>query len=247
MKLSAVCCTFGRDQLVAQSVRMFEIQTYKNADLLVYDTSGRLPNICGDRWRIVSNFVPDVSFAETRTRAVRMTDGDAIVMWDDDDQYFPWHLSAHAVALSQGMWSAASLAWDEEQDGRLILSQSYKTIWPNDVCYGGAWAYYRKVFEDMGGYPIKPNPTTDNDIQFRDAIMRRFGNPIDTICPDFPDASYLYCRFRSSGDHASVVPPPVMAERRKVQLPPVNTFAPTWPKNYMCGLPINPTAQKRKW
>lgn len=117
LKLLCLCPTYGRrPELLKQSLSCFLTQDYQHKKLLLFDDLGTLMGT-----RVPYN---DVLILSTKKRADsiahkyrRMLSAcsdiayDAVVVWDDDDGYFPWHLSAHAAVLANHGWSKPSKIW----------------------------------------------------------------------------------------------------------------------------------------
>jgi hypothetical protein len=115
MRISCLMPTYGRPTLVQNAIACFLAQDYP-ADkrrLLILDDAGQIAPQHGAGW-----FVWSVSLRkETLTAKYSQLDlldagwADAFVIWDDDDIYLPWHLSAHAAALREAQWSHPTKVW----------------------------------------------------------------------------------------------------------------------------------------
>ena len=116
MRILCVCPTYGRPALLANAIACFEAQNYQDRVLLVMDDLGQIDEQVGDRWKILSTptrypSLPAKYNAMLKIAAV-CDRFDAVAVWDDDDIYLPWHLSAVAAALADGAPSAKpSLVW----------------------------------------------------------------------------------------------------------------------------------------
>lgn len=115
MKISCLMPTYGRPTLVANAIACFLAQDYP-ADkrrLLILDDAGQIAPQSGDGWSVWST----TRRAETLTAKYRLLDlldaswADVFAIWDDDDIYLPWHLSAHAAALQAAQWSHPAQVW----------------------------------------------------------------------------------------------------------------------------------------
>ena len=154
MKIAAVCCTFLRPKQLGWLIKCFVEQDYpaERRELLVLDDAGQYENQQGDRWRLVSINRRFRSLGEKRNAAVGLTspDVEALAVWDDDDLYLPWALSASVRALSTAAWSRPSLVLHEQSDGKL---RQHRT----GGLFHGGWAYTREAFQEAGGYPAINN------------------------------------------------------------------------------------------
>jgi hypothetical protein len=120
MNVLCLCPTYGRPQLVANALACFLAQDYKGGrtKLLVLDDLGQyIPTYLGGlfSWEVLSVNKRYESLP-AKYNAMLVHEGiiaqagklptwpgacywDAIAVWDDDDIYLPWHLSAAVKAL----------------------------------------------------------------------------------------------------------------------------------------------------
>jgi hypothetical protein len=120
MRISCVCCTYGRFTFLKRSIACWLNQDYGDAELIVFNTASeplfldkslddrgiRLINQCRD----TKNGLPYASLGMVRNDALAYATGDVYVCWDDDDLYLPWHLSQGAANLrlcGRGAWMPA--------------------------------------------------------------------------------------------------------------------------------------------
>ena len=152
MKIAAVCCTFLRPKHLGWVVKCFLEQDYPDRELVILDDAGQYDDTAGDRWRLTSIDRRFGSLGEKRNAAAALcsADADALAVWDDDDIYLPWALSATAAALEKAPWSRPSVVLHEQADGKL---RQHRT----GGLFHGGWAYRRAVFERAGGYPAMNN------------------------------------------------------------------------------------------
>lgn len=150
MKIAAVCCTYLRPKQLGHLIRCFELQDYPAAkrELVILDDAGQYHNQQGHRWRLISTDRRLPTLGEKRNAATALVSDDveAVAVWDDDDLYLPWALRASVAALKLAPWSRPSLVLHPQQDGSLGQHQT-------GGLFHGGWAYARKVFQQVGGYP----------------------------------------------------------------------------------------------
>jgi glycosyltransferase involved in cell wall biosynthesis len=152
MKLAAVCVTYKRPTQLARLIACFLAQDYPDRELVILDDAGQYDNQQGDRWRLVS--VPErfASLGEKRNAAVEMVseDTDAIAVWDDDDTYLPWALSACAAALERAPWVRPS----QILLAKLGFLHRHQTYAPpgNRKLFHAAWAIDLPTLLNVGGY-----------------------------------------------------------------------------------------------
>lgn len=110
MRILCLCPTYNHARLLCNAIACFAAQTHPDRFLLILDDAGQIAEQSGDRWRIVT--VPTrypslpakynalLEIAQCGPPGPGGSAGwDAVAVWDDDDVYFPWHLSAAAAAF----------------------------------------------------------------------------------------------------------------------------------------------------
>lgn len=154
MKLAAVCCTYLRAHLLPQLVDCFLTQDYPadRRELVILDDAGEYQNQQGDGWRLIS--VPDryATLGEKRNAAMALAspDVDGFCVWDDDDLYLPWALSASATALQQAPLSRPSQVLYLTDETFAPGTRFYRR--ETGGLYHGGWAFRREAIERIGGY-----------------------------------------------------------------------------------------------
>jgi hypothetical protein len=118
MHLVCLCPTFGRPSMPANAAACFlgqKLRVGDTAEMIIFDDAGQIAPqtlydcihvITSDFWRPLPQKYPTM-VAEAAQRLDRPAD--AWVIWDDDDVYLPWHLSATAEALATAPWSHPSV------------------------------------------------------------------------------------------------------------------------------------------
>lgn len=248
MLLSCLCVTRGRPELVAEAVRQFELQSYRDKELLILDDAGQYDGYHGQaNVRVMSDRIELDSLARLRNLGFEMAAGEAVVIWDDDDWYFPWHLEAIAEALSSPLakWARPSVVWDEWEPGQFIKCRVHNASGdPRSYCYHGAWAFTKRAWEQAGKYPL--GHPGDRDSDFAGEVLRVCGPSADTISERFPEPSYCYRRHRCAV-RGSEMSAQQMLDRRKESLPFSGTITGTWPEEWMRGLPQGAAVEPRRW
>ena len=154
MKIAAVCVTYLRPRQLGWMIHCFLRQDYPadQRELVVLDDAGQYENQSGPSWRLVSTPSRFRTLGEKRNAAAALVgdDVEALAVWDDDDLYLPWALSAAAAALRQAPWSRPSLVLHPQDDGQL---RQHAT----GGLFHGGWAYRRDLFQRAGGYPAMDN------------------------------------------------------------------------------------------
>jgi glycosyltransferase involved in cell wall biosynthesis len=235
MKIAAVCVTYLRPRQLGWLIHCFLAQDYPagRRELIVLDDAGQYENQSGPGWRLVSTPQRFGSLGEKRNAAAALAgdDVEALAVWDDDDLYLPWALSASAAALREADWSRPSLVLHPQADGSL---RQHRT----GGLFHGGWAYRREVFQRVGGYPAINNGEDQS-------LARRFGAAGAAVadpCAAGGRPFYVYC-WSGAGWHLSgmggdgyrrlggvrgvparleIVPPPALELRRPRILPGVH-------------------------
>jgi hypothetical protein len=132
MKISCLVPTYGRPTLVQNAIACFLAQDYP-ADrrrLLILDDAGQITPQSGEGWCVWSTPHRMETLAAKYVKLDSLDAGwaEALVIWDDDDIYLPWHLSGHAAALRDSRWSYPEKIWTLK-DGRLELCLTDGRFW----------------------------------------------------------------------------------------------------------------------
>lgn len=119
-----VMCTYGRFDIVEQSIGMFLKQDYENKKLVVFNTAD-VPLVKGDYLNLMDNVEivnqplmengePYRSLGDVRNESVKHAEGDVYICWDDDDLFLPWHITQGVKGLLKGgkeAWKPAESYW----------------------------------------------------------------------------------------------------------------------------------------
>ena len=153
MKIAVVVCTYNRPALLGHLVRSFELQDYPDREMVILDDAGQYRSQSGPRWQLVSIARRFRSLGEKRNAlaALASPGAEAFAVWDDDDLYLPWALSASVAALERADWSRPSLVLHPSADWTLRQHET-------GGLYHGGWAYRRGAFDAAGGYPPLSGP-----------------------------------------------------------------------------------------
>ena len=99
----AVMCTYGRFDIVRQSITMFLAQDYEHKKLVIFNTAERplvlSPGLSsrGDITVVNQNKKADgtdfTCLGDVRNASLDHAEGDLYICWDDDDLFMPWHIS----------------------------------------------------------------------------------------------------------------------------------------------------------
>ena len=118
-KVSFVCTSYRRFYCVRRIIAQYHAQTYKNKELIIFNTDMEFPYSLGfeDSSIIVVNNDKDYLTGEPYKNrgqicrdAVTHATGDYFMLADDDDIYLPWHIQ-QAV---EGIEEMGKDAWKPE-------------------------------------------------------------------------------------------------------------------------------------
>lgn len=194
MKLVCLCPTYGRPRaLLENSIACFLHQNYpaNKRRLIILDDLGNIAEQKGDGWKVYSTQVRFPSLPHKYARLLELCgdDWDAVVVWDDDDIYLPWHLSAHAAALAQHGWSHPSRVFSlcGAHDGIPVME-------PAAGRFHGAAAVRRQLINDVDGWlgvmPDGEERRADFDQRLLAALSRI--EPAGDPLRHFRTPSYIY-------------------------------------------------------
>jgi glycosyltransferase involved in cell wall biosynthesis len=226
MKLGAICCTYLRPKELAQVIECFLRQDYpaELRELIVLDDAGQYANQAGNHWRLVSVPVRFRTLGEKRNASAALVspDVDAYCVWDDDDIYLPWHISAAAAALKDADYTIPTVIYVDRRD-RLERKQ-------NQYLFHGAWAFRREAFERVGGYPFMQSGQDQGLLRrFKAAQLRR----ADPIQHD-PRPSYVYRWCTIPGNrHISAMGKDGYERLGQLPVTPVATLVPRWDRDWV--------------
>ncbi|MDP1793718.1 MAG: glycosyltransferase [Acidimicrobiales bacterium] len=199
MRLVCLCLTYNHPVAVIENaIACFEAQSYRDAELLILDDSGLIPDQSGDRWRLVS--VPDrfPSLPDKYDAAVDLLDEqwDALVVWEDDDVYLGWHLETYAAALAQGGWAHPSLVHSLFDDGLKTEQAAGR--------FHAALGITRELYDAVGGWRGTKTPEERVRLDFDQELMGRLGAHVEAVDPlDHRGPSYVYRWISNGTEHGS--------------------------------------------
>ena len=170
MKIAAVTVTYKRPVQLGRMLACFLAQDYQHRELVILDDAGQHPSQQGDRWRLVSvpGRYPTLGAKRNAAAALISPDVDAVAVWDDDDCYLPWALSASVAALRRADWSRPGQVLHAAPDGsgRLVPHRTWANE-PSGKLYHAAWAFRRETLRRIGGYSRRLSNGEDQELMRR--------------------------------------------------------------------------------
>jgi glycosyltransferase involved in cell wall biosynthesis len=196
VRIIGICPTYRRPRLIPSVIEMWRRQDYPAAErhLIILDDGGSFDEQSGPGWSLFT--LPErfgtVGAKFAAIAELALTAGaDALTLFEDDDVYFPWHVSAAAATLER---------FDVAEPSR-VLTDYGGTVSEVDAVgrHHGAWSFRAAAYRSAGGYPVEANEAFDLMLRerFNAAGLTR-GDPVD-VAP----ISYLYRWFSTGYDNAS--------------------------------------------
>jgi glycosyltransferase involved in cell wall biosynthesis len=187
--VSCLCPTYRRPRLLANALACFLAQDYppERRELVILDDGGDFAEQSGPSWRLVSTPRRFDALPEKFNTLADLAQGDWLVVWEDDDIYLPWHLSAHAQALNDGDWSKPSRV--------LSLYTGKLAEEAGENRFHASLAFTRDALIRAGGWPNTKRADFDYQLVLRLSQAGRRADP----CAAFP-ASYVF-RWQSTQDY----------------------------------------------
>lgn len=225
LRLAAICCTYKRPRELATAIECFLRQDYpaQLRELIVLDDAGQYASQSGDRWRLVSSPVRFRTLGEKRNASAALVSPDIVAycVWDDDDVYLPWHMSAAAAALADADYTIPTT---------IFVDKRTRLEWkPNTCLFHGAWSFRREAFERVGGYPFMQSGQDQGLLRrFKDAKLRR-ADPIELDSRP----SYVYRWHTSHHRHLSALGPDGYERLADAPAPRVERLKPRWDVDWL--------------
>ena len=146
MKISAICCTYGRPDLLEEAIESFLKQDFQadQRELVVWNTMNRQKLVLKHPGvRIINEPIRPSTLGETRNRAIGQCLGEMVLTWDDDDIYLPGYISWLVRHMEGRDWVKQNHRWSMDASRKIHLSEQAT----NQVMFRKD-AWYR-----AGGYP----------------------------------------------------------------------------------------------
>jgi hypothetical protein len=188
--IACLCPTYCRPELLARSIEMFDAQDYpaERRHLVILDDSPGLKVGLDDRrgpsWsRFIrtrrADSLPE-KFNEIARQFAMQFKPDAFAVWEDDDEYRPWHLSAHASALERNEFSKPSRVFSDYADPPRLGEEGAAGRFHASI------AFRRELFERIGGWPETKRADFDQQMlgRLRDEA-RGIGDPCEFYPPSY--------------------------------------------------------------
>ena len=179
--VACLCPTYRRPALLANAVACWLAQDYPadRRELIILDDAGQFdPDRSPHGWSITVTSRRFSSLPEKYNELAKLAGKSAgvLVPWEDDDIYLPGHLSAHVAAMQRtGM---------EFSKPRTVYSLQGETLTrePSAGRFHGSIAFTRRLFDQVGGWPVTKR--ADFDQQFMRRLQQAAGGHADPTGPE---------------------------------------------------------------
>lgn len=153
--ISCLCPTFRRPRLLQNTIACFLAQDYPadRRELLILDDDGAYNNVTSTGvkgyYRVISVKERYPTLTAKYNALASQAVGTVFAVWEDDDIYLPWHLSAN----TRCMGSSIEVPWLSK------MSQIYSTygnklqIEDSQGRFHASLVFNRSAFNTVGGWP----------------------------------------------------------------------------------------------
>jgi hypothetical protein len=125
-------------------------QDYPFKELIICDDSGQFDEQSGNQWILRSTPIRFPDLPAKFNYMAGFGSGQVLVVWEDDDIYLPDHLSriAEEYMLQHGCLYSPSRVYTNYQ----LVNEglNLEMAWHR---FHSCWAYDRKKYDELGGYP----------------------------------------------------------------------------------------------
>jgi glycosyltransferase involved in cell wall biosynthesis len=182
--ISALCITYGKPHLLEESIESFLRQDYKNKELIILNDLADQTLVFDHPQVKVFNYKERFkTLGEKRNECVRLSKGDILVGWDDDDVSLPWRFSQIISAFNENK----NLQYYKPDKAWCYYGEELKP--PHYNMFYMMAAFTRKAFYDVGQYkPISFGEDTELCL----GILGKFGSNTKTAIMKNEEYPFIY-------------------------------------------------------
>lgn len=228
MKLAALCCTYLRPGPLAEAVESFLRQDYpaEMREIVVLDDAAQydpaaLDGLPGVRLVTTRHRFRTLGEKRNASAALAGPDVDAYCVWDDDDIYLPWHMTAAATALADADYAIPTVVY-VDRPSRLERKTNRRLFHP-------AWAFRRAAFERVDGYPFMQSGQDQMLLRRFESAQLRCGDPL----AHDPRPSFLYRWHTAHNEHLSAMGPGGYERLAGQATETVRLIVPGWSRDWL--------------
>jgi glycosyltransferase involved in cell wall biosynthesis len=200
-KVSCVCTTKGRSDLIVKSIQCYLKQIYPNKELVIVsqgddDSNNQISNYIKSLERDDISFfvVPKIaSLGSMRNTSVELSKGELICQWDDDDLYHPERIMTQFQAIRSNSANTAA-AYHDFLKLFSHTQELYWCDWSKEHEYShrflcGSIMFYKKIFHMYEVfYPeIGPQSSCEEDLNVLEKLINK-----GKIAPITAGNQYVY-------------------------------------------------------
>ncbi len=182
--ISALCITYGKPHLLEEAISSFLQQDYPNKELIILNDLPEQELVFNHPQVKVYNYKQRFqTIGEKRNECVKLSKGEILTIWDDDDISLPHRISQIAEAFNNQPdlgYFKPEKAWCLRDNCELQLPH-INSFWAMSSCT-------KKAFDEVGGY--KPINVAE-DTEFFERIIKHLG-PHRARTVSFPDHLYAF-------------------------------------------------------
>jgi len=157
--VSALCCTYGRPELLGEAIRCFLDQDYPSKELIVLNDQEGVElflDIPYEEVKIINYPKRFPNLGAKRNFLKGLAEGEFICVWDDDDIYPPWRISTSVDLM--GLCSGCDIV----KAKKAIMSTNNKDYQIVENLFHSQ-AIISREYMDKNSYPAK---SVGEDIDF---------------------------------------------------------------------------------
>lgn len=134
-KISCICPTRGRFGVLRESISFFLLQDYPNKELIIFNNH---PEPIIPHPKLIKHNIKVINAGDYSGKSMELVyahamkyisdDADYVAVWDDDDMYFPWHLSDNISKLIDSGKSAIRAKYGYWQDVNNSMKDEFVII-----------------------------------------------------------------------------------------------------------------------
>lgn len=178
--VSCLCPTYRRPQLLANSVACFLAQDYPcdRRELLILDDDGQFAPQQGTGWELCSIARRFSSLPAKFNALAGLARGDILVVWEDDDIYLPWHITAHVEVLTNGTRVSKPSR----------VRSHYEGVFREEDAAGrfhASIAFTQDALAAVQGWPLTSRGDFDQQFLARLAALGSVGDPLSNHSPSY--------------------------------------------------------------
>lgn len=181
-KVTCLCPTFGRFQLLRYSLSCFLHQTYENKELIILNDAPVPIECYFPQVTVINSDDRFPNLGKKRQELLEVADSPYVAQWDDDDVYLPWHLEEAMNNIHEGLMVKPEEAFYIRGElERTLRWEGVERNW-----FEAMTVFDREEAMDLGGYTDEVSGQTIRMIKrFKDKDSYVEYNP-------FPAPSFVF-------------------------------------------------------